>query len=534
MLPLIEFPVPDELTARGVERITREGETLVVFYENKPIRFDIESKWSTTVINFEKSSKGIITDVNLKQAIILCISSSWLDLKQGKSIHSLNDLIGKVSTDNKQQQIIEGSVYRPEGEIEVQSNCSSREDRATVDAQNNGSNDNESVKTVDPSMDLDPHIESRDYTEFVISTIKRTVKREDATIRQVLYTGLSKDTRDPLNLAILAPTSEGKTHVVQQTISYFPKEKVWIIGSMSPKVIIRQNGILVDKNNERLKPVIKALKKEIKEEKNKGKDADEDKIEKLEEWIEELYRDARILIDLTGTLFVFLEPPHSEMWDILKPILSHDAYEIEHPYVEKIEGTGYSVKKIVTRGWPACIFCSAKDESRWPSWPEIQSRFMITSPNMIPEKYLDANVLIAQKMGLPKLMQEALIISSAQIELAKKCVQFLSNQILNLGAFTYNPIWIPFAQILSEILPSEKGTDNRTTKRIFSFLNIITLSRAQLRGGLAYGEEALTISSLEDLDEVLHITQNTTGIPAYKLNFYREIFLPLYGNESTT
>ena len=156
---------------------------------------------------------------------------------------------------------------------------------------------------------------------------------------------------------------------------------------------------------------------------------------------------------------------------------------------------------------------------------------MITSPNMIPEKYLDANVLIAQKMGLPKLMQEALIVSSAQIELAKKCVLCLSNQILNLGAFTYNPVWIPFYQILSEILPSEKGTDNRITKRIFSFLNIITLSKAHLRGRLVYGEETLTISNLEDLDEVLHITQNTTGISAYKLNFYREIFLPLYGTK---
>ena len=251
----------------------------------------------------------------------------------------------------------------------------------------------------------------------------------------------------------------------------------------------------------------------------------------MEDTIEELYKEARILIELTGTLFVFLEPPHTEMWNILKPILSHDAYEIEHPYVEQIEGTGYSVKKIVTRGWPACIFCSTKDESRWPSWPEIQSRFLITSPNMIPEKYQDANVLIAQRMGLPKLMQEALIVSSAQIELAKKCVAHLSAQIRNLGASTYNPAWIPFAQILSEILPSEKGTDNRTTKRIFSFLSIITLSRAHLRGRLEYGNETLAITNLEDLDEVIHITQNTTGIHAYKLTFYREIILPLYGNK---
>ncbi|MGB8934925.1 MAG: hypothetical protein WCC17_07450 [Candidatus Nitrosopolaris sp.] len=32
----------------------------------------------------------------------------------------------------------------------------------------------------------------------------------------------------------------------------------------------------------------------------------------------------------------------------------------------------------------------------------------------------------------------------------------------------------------------------------------------------------------EDLNEVLHITQNLTGIPPYKLKFFKEVFLPLH------
>ena len=43
--------------------------------------------------------------------------------------------------------------------------------------------------------------------------------------------------------------------------------------------------------------------------------------------------------------------------------------------VKKVEGMGFSVKKVVTRAWPACIFCSAKDESKWPEWPEIAADF---------------------------------------------------------------------------------------------------------------------------------------------------------------
>ena len=93
----------------------------------------------------------------------------------------------------------------------------------------------------------------------------------------------------------------------------------------------------------------------------------------LKQQLSQLYNEAKVLIDLRGKLWVFLEPPARETWAILKPILSHDDFEIEHPYVYEVQGMGFAVKKVVTRGWPACIFCSAKNESDWPAWPEIQN-----------------------------------------------------------------------------------------------------------------------------------------------------------------
>ena len=100
--------------------------------------------------------------------------------------------------------------------------------------------------------ELDSKIPGRDYAEFVIRTIKQTVKQEDPLVRQIVYTAISKDTSNPINLAVLAPTSEGKTYAVLESIQYFPKQDIWKIGSMTPKVIIRQNGILVDSNNQRI------------------------------------------------------------------------------------------------------------------------------------------------------------------------------------------------------------------------------------------------------------------------------------------
>ena len=79
---------------------------------------------------------------------------------------------------------------------------------------------------------------NNDPVEYIIKIIKRTVKGEDAGIRVALYAGLSSYIFNPLSVAVRAPTSEGKTYLVIVVISFLPKEDVWLIGSMSPKVLI--------------------------------------------------------------------------------------------------------------------------------------------------------------------------------------------------------------------------------------------------------------------------------------------------------
>jgi hypothetical protein len=367
---------------------------------------------------------------------------------------------------------------------------------------------------------LDPPIPNGDHAEYVIKTVKKTVKQEDSLVRQIFYSALSGYTKDPINLGIIAPTSEGKTYPVIETLKFFPKDDVWLIGSMSTKLLVRQKGILVDENNEPIKPAIMELKKQIND------SDDEDEKGRLKNRLQELYENARTLIDLRDKILVFLEPPQHDLWNLLKPILSHDSKEIEFPFVDKTE-RGLIPRRVIVRGWPSCIFCSARDESNWPVWPEIQSRFLITSPNMIPEKYQESNLLIAQRKGLPAFVQQKIIVSDQDISLAKTAILYLKQEIKELPS-----VWIPYSQYLAEALPSDKGTDTRAIKRILSILNIISLARANLRPKLAYGPETLVIATLDDLVEVLHITQNLNGMPTYKMKFFNEIFFPLYIEKS--
>lgn len=397
-----------------------------------------------------------------------------------------------------------------------------QEQRSFIDCSNENNNDlqQSTIKADELKCKLFDNIPDKEIVEYILRILQKTVKREDSLIRLILYTALSTFTSDPLNLGIVAPTSEGKTYAVSEVMKLFPKQRVWMIGNMSPKVLIRDKGIQVDKNNnEPIAERVAELKSQIDREK------DETIKNELKDKLKSLYDNSKVLIDLSNIILVFLEPPHPETWNILKPILSHDALEIEHPYVYKTETRGLEVKHIVTRGWPACIFCSARDDSSWSMWPEIQSRFFIASPNMVKQKYQDSNALIAQRKGLPSVIQEQLVISNKETETAKDCILLLIEELLSNYK---NNVWIPFYSILSDSLPSEKGPDVRVAGRIFSLLNLITKINSLNRPKLVIDNETLAVSLLSDLEQVLMLIHNITGIPSYKIDFLTEIFIPLF------
>ena len=268
-------------------------------------------------------------------------------------------------------------------------------------------------------------------------------------------------------------------------------------------------------------------------------------VEDLEDQLQALYDNARYIINLHGKILVFLEPPHPEIWNILKPILSHDHWEIEHPHVD----TDLKTKNVVTRGWPVCFFCSAKDESKWDIWPEIQSRFIIISPNMSKEKYEEANVLTLQKLGLPDFVQDKVIVSSQEIENSQKCILLLrrrtkelcvlpeNNTDLGLQSKPKNPVWIPYQEYLGSSLPSNRGVEMRGAKYVASLLGVVAISKSNFLLDAGEGRNTDVIARPEDLIETLRlildlVNSEYSGIPVQKIKFLEEIFYPLYDGKT--
>jgi hypothetical protein len=506
----IELPITDDLKSLGVTRFVKENDTYIItFYTDKTIIFDIHPKGAFKTI---ENLKAAAIEEKVDRVTISKVAFVLL-LKENDYLRFLlkgNGSGRAVDDDN-------GNNYRDSSSATSEQKC-----------------------VVDASKELDPYVPDKDYSEYVIRTVKKTVKQEDVLIRQILYTALSSASDNPINLGIIAPTSEGKTYPVMRTMHYFPQQNVWNVGQMSTKALVRQNGVLIDNKGHFISHEVKELRKQIA---SLGNNKD-DKATKadLKQELNELLENSKTLIDLSGMILLFFEPPDKDLWNLLKPILSHDKLEIEFPYVEKTQNEGLVTKKIVVRGWPACIFCSAKDESNWSGWPEILSRFILTSPNMNKTKYFESNMLIAQTQSLPHSIQEKIIVSTKDEEIAKLSICYLIEKIAHFfnksnkisspqqqgDGEAQQPVWIPYGDILGEVLKSEKGTDNRIVKRLFAFIKMISLAKAELRQKLIYNQkDEHVVTSLEDLAEALYITQNVSGIPAYKLKFYKEDFLPL-------
>ena len=135
-------------------------------------------------------------------------------------------------------------------------------------------------------------------------------------------------------------------------------------------------------------------------------------------------------------------------------------------------------------------------------------------------------------------MQEILIRSRKEADLARKCILHIKNTITQEtiiqpsaeidGDFHHNnPVWIPYQEILGNTLPADKGTEMRINRRLILLLRIIALAKSESRYQVMFNDQALTVAAVEDLSEALYIMQNSTGLPPYKIKFFNQIFYPL-------
>lgn len=384
-------------------------------------------------------------------------------------------------------------------------------------ASKNEENENLRIKT---------HGKPIEQIEKYLNTI---IANDSPLIRKLVRVGLSAYGNDPINLAILAPTSEGKTFTAVKVFELFPSEDVIFVGRMSPSALVHDRGTLVNSKNESIEDKIRELTMKLSDEK-----IDKTSKEEIKTELQNMWRESKKLIDLSGKIMLFLDSPHTELWDRLKPILSHDKQEIEFRITDKGRNGEFRTSHIVIKGWPSCIFCSAKNEKRSPLWNEIESRFVIASPNMDAEKYRKANRLTGLKKGLPSFAR-GLISNLDDEKWAGHYIIELKSKIKKLSD-NKSPIWNPFHYVISEAFPNFEGISMRNYNRFTSFCNIETLINSDYNYKIIFKTkdkkfEEYIITSLDDVSRAIDVIGMNTTIPEDKIKFVTDVLEPLLNEQ---
>jgi len=373
--------------------------------------------------------------------------------------------------------------------------------------------------------DLIEQLRNIDLFDELLNILRTLIKEDDFYASMVLMHAFSAYTPEPMNLLAQAPTSEGKTYPIVTILSLFPREDVWFLGGLSPTAIAHDHGTLIlEDTGAELEPILMQLQEEYESTK------DRQRRREIKREIRDLLRRAAIRVDLENKILFFMDNPNQETLNRLRPILSHDTWEISYKFTDR------------RRGWPAALAALTKGSRDVDTWEQLVSRFTTISPRQSREKYREAVKLVALKKGLPEPALNAAL-QLSRFEWAREAVGAVITRLKLLkekarratGKPNPNIFWIPFYRHIGEEFPASVGRHMRDSVRFMTALQMSAAINVYARPILKIGDYEAIIVTRADYERAVRLyfmgeqgESIFTGLPDHVLKFFHEVVLPLW------
>ncbi len=184
-------------------------------------------------------------------------------------------------------------------------------------------------------VELGPEEQEEVSWKDIASVLSTSIKKDEAP-KLITFCAmlLAQTNEDQLNLGFQAESSSGKSYVPLEVSTYFPEQEIVIIASASPTAFYHDGGKWDD--------VQKAIIK-----------------------------------DLAHKNLIFLDMPHFQLLEKLRPMLSHDRKELHYMITDKSQKHGLRTKNVILIGYPSFYFCSTKQD---PDEQE-KTRMLLLSPS---------------------------------------------------------------------------------------------------------------------------------------------------------
>ncbi len=341
-----------------------------------------------------------------------------------------------------------------------------------------------------------------DPLPVILAYLGHYVREDEVTGLAVFLAGLSAYV-DPLNLALLGPKSVGKTYTAIMALSLLPEEDVWWLGGMSPTALVHERGRLEDSSGQ---PVDPALLRELR---RRSKEA-----------YYEVVAGLRTVVDLDGKVLLFLEPPHLETFNRLKPLLSHDRREIVWKFADRPRGGSLRTQTVVLRGWPVAIFCSEQPLNY------LETRTLTLTPKMGGHKYQAAGEKIGLEAGYPEEFD------NPELRLLRDTIRRYVGWLRDEFEKGLR-VRVLFGPIVAKAYGMRFPRDMRDLGKLLILVKIFAALRANQRPVVMEGDGASSIlATFQDYVDAVELFQRVyestfAGVAEDVLRFYWDILKPL-------
>lgn len=307
-----------------------------------------------------------------------------------------------------------------------------------------------------------------------------TIKHDDTNKEITFKSGLTAYTEESqCSVSFRSLSSLGKSYIPIELSELFPNEDIVMIAYASPTAFFHDSG----------------------------------------EWDDE--RKA-LIINLERKILIFLDQPHDQLLQRMRPLLSHDKRELLLKITDRGERKGLRTKNVIIRGFCVVIFCTGSlkiDEQE-------ATRNFILSPESTQEKIREGIYLKAEKKANPSAFQEKLD-QNPERELLKKRIRAIKQEkIRHVIIKNHKEV----ANRFLEKRDTLKGKHMRDIERLFALiqssalLNLWNRKRNDARDIFANEED---VESGFQLYEEIAESQEI-GIPPFIYMVYKDVIEPLY------
>ena len=338
------------------------------------------------------------------------------------------------------------------------------------------------TNTMPTVVQLGPEEQKEVSWDDIANVLSISIKKDEAS-KLITFCALllAQTNEDQLNLGFQAESSSGKSYVPIELSNYFPENEVMKFAAASPTAFYHRGGT----------------------------------------WDEQ--RKA-IICDLQHKIIIFIDMPHFQLLERLRPLLSHDDKELHYMITDHNQKHGLRTKNVILRGHSSFFFCSTRND---PNEQE-KTRLLLLSPSTDQEKLRESLELAALRKSNREEYEKRISKDPKRV--------WLMRRILGVRQTSIREVIIPedgkgvYDRFMKEH-PYLQPRHQRDFPRIFSFIKAHALLNCFNRNK-PEGKQDTIIATQADIDAGFALYKeielsNELGLSPYIFRIFVDVIAPL-------